>query len=335
MSLPARFFSMFSPQLQQDLNEITVVAAVSGGADSIAMASLLLNLKLQSRTGHGRVIIAHANHQLRGLESDGDEQFVRDWMACRQTQYPPLEGVFGRLNIQADSDGLENACRIARYNWLESVCQKYGARYLLTAHNADDQVETVLYRIMRSTGLEGLTGIAPVRQLNETLSVVRPMLNFTRQEILSYLQEINQPYRTDSTNSESKFARNKIRNELLPLLEREYNPNVRKSIFKLTTLACQAQEEITRLAKQIIARSVQIKSPTEVIIQRKELQNQTVYMRCEVFRLLWTIENWGQQAMGSQQWQSLALMTLQPGSTRVFPGNIHVSVDSDFLLIRR
>ena len=125
----------------------TAVVAVSGGADSIFLAETLYRNKLRESAANSllptaccllsKLIIAHVNHNLRGAESDADEQFVRDWVQQRQKNAPWLVGEFTRLNIQTDSDGLENACREARYAWLKDVCCRYGARYLFTAHNAD------------------------------------------------------------------------------------------------------------------------------------------------------------------------------------------------------
>ena len=126
----------------------TAVVAVSGGADSIFLAETLYRTRLKNSsllTPHSsltKLVIAHVNHNLRGAESDADEQFVRDWVEQRQKNSPWLVGRFTRLNIQTDSDGLENACREARYAWLKDVCCNVGARYLFTAHNADDQIET-------------------------------------------------------------------------------------------------------------------------------------------------------------------------------------------------
>ena len=156
----------FAPQLNQLLfptpyslfpTDETAVAAVSGGADSIFLAETLYRTRLNnsefripnSELNSPKLVIAHVNHNLRGAESDADEQFVRDWVEQRQKNAPWLVGEFTRLNIQTDSDGLENACREARYAWLKDVCCRYGARYLFTAHNADDQIETVLFRILR------------------------------------------------------------------------------------------------------------------------------------------------------------------------------------------
>ena len=203
------------------LNE-TAVAAVSGGADSIFLAETLYRNKLrvascELRDNESKLVIAHVNHNLRGAESDADEQFVRNWVEQRQKNAPWLVGRFTRLNIQTDSDGLENACREARYAWLKDVCCEVGARYLFTAHNADDQIETVLFRILRGAGLDGLAGIAPIRVLTEGVTLVRPLLGWTKKQIIEQLDAWNQPYRTDSSNLSSDFSRNKIRNELLPL----------------------------------------------------------------------------------------------------------------------
>lgn len=325
--------SRFNETLPLELwNDVTAVAAVSGGADSILMAELLFRQKQESaEKGRGRLIIAHANHNLRNEESDGDERFVREWVKRHQSAVAWLDGAFASLNIQSDSNGLENACRRARYDWLLNLCRESGARYLFTAHNADDQVETVLYRILRGTGVEGLAGIEPVRTLTDGISLVRPILDFTRKEILLQLQFWGQPFRTDSSNLSNDFARNKIRNQLLPLLERDYNPNARNSIKKLSALAALTMEEIRQSAEKILNSAIIKETAQEIILDKRVFQSSSLYLICECFRTLWAKRNWSEQAMGLSQWQALADMAsnAQPPAPRVFPGSIRVGVSED------
>ena len=331
----------------------TAVAAVSGGADSIFLAETLYRNKLRVASCELResadnsllptaycllpkLIIAHVNHNLRGAESDADEQFVRDWVQQRQKNAPWLVGEFTRLNIQTDSNGLENACREARYAWLKDVCCRYGARYLFTAHNADDQIETVLFRILRGAGLDGLAGIAPIRVLTEGVTLVRPLLNMTKKQIIEQLDAWNQPYRTDSSNLSSDFSRNKIRNELLPLLEREYNPNVRNSLTNLSTLAAMASAEIDTLAETLLHQAIVRQTDGEIVLNRLPLRSASQYVTMECFRKIWTNRGWSQQAMGLKQWTLLAQMaqseTILP--PYVFPGAIRVYATEERLVLK-
>ncbi len=189
----------------------TVICAVSGGADSMAMlfAMYLLRDKLGVQ-----VKAAHFNHGLRGTESDGDEAFVRE--VCDRYE---LELYVGRGQVTAGKKGLEAAARDARYSFLEELPGK-----IATAHTADDNAETVLMHLVRGTGLKGLGGIAPIRG-----KIVRPMLDITRQEVLKFLEEYHVPHREDSSNQTDQFLRNRLRHHVMPLLQAE-NPRLSENL---------------------------------------------------------------------------------------------------------
>ena len=135
--------------------DLTVLLAVSGGGDSVAMFRALHALRT---SGPGRLVAAHVNHRLRGEESQADEQFVR--RLCERFQVP-CEVVQAGIDPQAPeaADGLETAARTVRYQALQQIAARCGARYVVTAHTADDQAETILHRILRGTGIHGLAGI--------------------------------------------------------------------------------------------------------------------------------------------------------------------------------
>lgn len=185
----------------------TVICAVSGGADSMALlwCMYLLKEKLQITLS-----AAHFNHGLRGAESDGDEAFVRAFCAGYG-----IEFVCGRAQVTAGKKGLEAAAREARYAFFETLPGK-----IATAHTADDNAETVLMHLVRGTGLKGLGGITPVRG-----SLIRPMLSVTRQDVLAFLAEYSIPYITDSSNDTDDFLRNRLRHHVMPLLRQE-NPRL-------------------------------------------------------------------------------------------------------------
>ena len=182
-----------------------VICAVSGGADSMA---LLFGLYLLREKLDIALEAAHFNHCLRGKESDEDAQFVRTF--CQRLEIPLHECAEA---VQAGDKGLEAAARTARYGFLMKLDGK-----IATAHTANDNAETVLMHLIRGTGLKGLGAIAPKRE-----RLVRPMLEITRQEVLAFLEEYHVAYRTDSSNLEDQFLRNRLRHHVLPLLEQE-NP---------------------------------------------------------------------------------------------------------------
>lgn len=193
-----------------------VLCAVSGGADSMCLLHMLSRRKDISLTA------AHFNHQLRGEESDRDEAFVRD--LCAQWNIPLT---VGRGDVKAFSEreslSLEEGGRILRYAFLEAAAQTEGCDLIATAHNADDNLETMLLNLTRGAGLSGLAGIPPQRG-----NIVRPLLSVTRREIEDYLRLYSLPHVEDSTNADETYSRNKMRRQVLPLLE-EFNPALRKN----------------------------------------------------------------------------------------------------------
>ena len=193
----------------------TVLCALSGGGDSMALLTCLLTL---AKDRDLTVLAAHYNHQLRGEESLRDETFVTDW--C-QKQGVPLTVGRGDVAAQAAQrgKGVEETARAMRYAFLEATAQAAGADFIATAHNADDNAETLLLHLVRGTGLDGLAGIPPTRG-----SLIRPLLAQTRQEIEAYLTEQQVPFLEDSSNADPTYARNRIRRDVMPVL-RDLNPN--------------------------------------------------------------------------------------------------------------
>ncbi|MDD2732756.1 MAG: tRNA lysidine(34) synthetase TilS [Desulfuromonadaceae bacterium] len=198
----------------------TLVVGLSGGADSTALLDLLTRLPGYNLT----LVAAHLNHGLRGAESDADEEFCRD---LAERYAIAFEG--RRLDIRAlaaaDRHNLEDAGRRARIAFFDEIRTKYAAAAVALAHHADDQAETVLMRLLRGSGMTGLSGMS----YRNTRGYVRPLLAITRAEIEKYLRSCGLAWREDSTNSDSAYLRNRIRHQLLPLLE-EYNPAIRSGL---------------------------------------------------------------------------------------------------------
>lgn len=206
----------------------TVICAVSGGVDSVAMlfALYLLREKLGIT-----LEAAHFNHNLRGEESLRDETFVRELCARYEI---PLHVASGE--IHSGKKGLEAAARDARYAFLESLPGK-----IATAHTADDNAETILMHLVRGTGLKGLGGIAPQRG-----KLIRPMLGITRREVEDFLAEWHLPHVEDSTNETDAFLRNRLRHHVMPLLAAE-NPRIAEN---LSQMALRLREDEACLTRQ-------------------------------------------------------------------------------------
>ena len=194
----------------------TILCAVSGGADSRCLLHLLWS---GQEEGGYHVAAAHFDHCLRGEESRRDAAFVADW--CRERQIPCHlgEGDVAR-EAEESGEGVEAAARRLRYAFLEDTAQKIGAGRIATAHNADDNGETLLLHLVRGSGLQGLTGIPPRRG-----NLVRPLLTTLRADIADYLERHGVPHVEDSTNTDTRYSRNFLRHQVMPLL-RELNPNL-------------------------------------------------------------------------------------------------------------
>jgi tRNA(Ile)-lysidine synthase len=192
-----------------------LLAGVSGGPDSVALLDALVQL------GH-RPHVCHLNHRLRGVASDGDADFVRD--LARRYELP----------CTVDSQSVtpdEDAARQARLAFFERVSVETKIQKIALAHTSDDQVETFLMRLFRGAGVPGLVGIWPERQVGG-VRIIRPLLKVARPEILQYLSERGLVFREDASNADTRYTRNRIRHELLPLLEREYNPAIREVLSR-------------------------------------------------------------------------------------------------------
>jgi tRNA(Ile)-lysidine synthase len=211
-----------------------VVVAVSGGADSVALLRVLLDL----RPGLGIVLaVAHFNHGLRGEESEADQAFVAEFASEQHIDFF-AERADTRGYASCHKLSIEAAGRELRYCWLAQLAREQRFDRVATAHTRDDQSETVLLKLLRGAGTRGLAGIYPARQLAKTNScVVRPLLCASRAEVESYLESLGQSWREDATNLDRRFLRNRVRHELLPLLEQEYNPKIREVLSDTSEIA--------------------------------------------------------------------------------------------------
>ncbi|HEV3137191.1 MAG TPA: tRNA lysidine(34) synthetase TilS [Pirellulales bacterium] len=300
--------------------EEIVLLAVSGGSDSVALLRAMHALK---SPGSGRLAVAHFNHHYRGHEADADERFVSD--LCQRLQLGCQIGHGSAALGTGGGDGLEAAARVARYEFLQHSAERLGARYVVTAHTADDQAETVLHHVLRGTGLAGLAGMPRTRTLGPAVTLIRPMLDISRGEVRAYLALVAQDYREDLTNAEVQFTRNRIRHELLPLVKRDYSPGVVDSLLRLANLAADAQRVIDRLVAALFEQSVVVHDAQRVTIDCGALGSEDRHLVRELLLTVWRRQGWPLKSMGFVQWNSLAEMALAPqgGSCKqVFPGEI-------------
>ncbi|WP_255689446.1 MULTISPECIES: tRNA lysidine(34) synthetase TilS [unclassified Tenacibaculum] len=219
------------------LKEKKLLIAISGGVDSVVLTHLLHQLKFN-------ISLAHCNFQLRGKESDLDEVFINDLgkklsLNTHTIQFKTDEyAKKHKLSTQL-------AARKLRYNWFNQLAKEHDFDYILTAHHADDNLETFLINLTRGTGLEGLTGIPVVNG-----NIVRPLLVFSREEIKNFATTNAIQWREDASNSEIKYLRNKIRHQIIPTLK-ELNPSLLNSFIKTNEFLKQSQQIVDDKIKEI------------------------------------------------------------------------------------
>jgi tRNA(Ile)-lysidine synthase len=240
------------------------LALVSGGPDSVALLWVVVALG-------GEPVVLHVDHGLRGEESRADAEFVRD--LCRRSN---VRCEVRRIRLE-DRSNLQERARDERYRLAAEVADGMGLGVIATGHTADDVAETVLMNLARGTGLRGLAGIPPIRG-----KIQRPLIGCTRREILDYLREIDQPYRTDPTNLRGKYARNRVRLEILPVLEELY-PAAAGNIARAASLVREDLEVLEELAAGILERRGE-----EAVLPLGGLMNLRPPLRRHAVRLAYT-----------------------------------------------
>jgi tRNA(Ile)-lysidine synthase len=260
---------------------------------------------------------------MRGCESDDDALFVRKLAGRFNLPYHETR-LTPEMFADDDSGSIEATARKLRYDFLQQTAGQNSLRYVTVAHNADDQAETILHRIIRGTGIAGLAGIPPIRCLNDVVTLIRPMLTFSRRQILAYLDAIEQPFRTDSTNAETQYTRNKIRNDLLPQLVSGYNHTIVDTLLRLGTQAAEWTGYIKSQTDVLYDRVVTCHG-NHVSIQLEPLADVPALLVRELFVMIWMRQNWHLRDMTFTHWERLAEMTLLQTTSsckQVFPGPI-------------
>ena len=305
-----------------------VAIAVSGGADSVALLRALLELRGQL----GIVLrVAHVHHGIRGAEADEDEQFVR-----QLANHFDLPLHSKRVDVPAHSKrsrlSLETGARELRYEFFQSLLEGGACDKIATAHTLDDQAETVLLRILRGTGTRGLAAIPPFRDASAELAarIVRPLLGTRREEIEQYLRSLDQPWREDASNRDPKHLRNRIRHQLLPLIEQEYNPAVRQALTNLAEIARAEEEhwkaELERLAPLLA------KNDWGVVLDRVRLTSTPLALRR---RLLIEVADQLDMPVGFEDIELMLHVIAHPGLRHEFEGGWTAVSSKDSFEIRR
>lgn len=274
-----------------------VVVAVSGGADSVGLLRVMRELGDEFAM---RLSVAHLDHGTRGDVSRADAQFVADLADSLNLRFDLGSWSPSRpAHFEADA-------RVARYAWLVEVARARGSELVAVGHTRDDQAETILHRILRGTGPQGLAGMRQRRSLAEGVTLIRPLLDLGRDEVRSYLQSLGQPFREDASNADLARTRNRIRHDLLPKLAAEYNPRVAEALVRLGALASDGMARTARRVERIARDAIVTTNSSEIVVRREPLDALTPIIRAEVFRAAWRRAGWREGRMTAARWLRLA-----------------------------
>ena len=290
-------------QQHQIVQDDVVLAAVSGGADSVCL--LLLLKQLQKKINFTLEVI-HVEHGIRGQESRQDAAFVKD--LCRR------QGIFMHLyevDVPSFSKekgiGAEEAARILRYEAFEKEAAKWTSRgrsvKVALAHHADDNAETVLFQMVRGSGLNGLSGMRGERELAEHVMLIRPLLDIRRCEIEAYLGERNQSYCTDATNFDTEYSRNKVRREIIPLLE-QINAQAVSHIGQSARMIGEAADYLREQAQNIYE-CCKEQEEHGILLTLQLWENYPVFLQKEVLYLALAEAAGGERDLTSQHVEAL------------------------------
>jgi len=293
-----------------------VVVAVSGGPDSVTLLHILYLLKNELEIS---LHIAHLNHMLRGEESEEDALFVAG-LAEEYGLPVTIQSIDVPAYREKRRNSVEVAAREVRYGFLDEVARNYGASRVALAHQADDQAETIFINFLRGTGTTGLKGIPPVRQG----VYVRPLLSLRRFEIERFCAENGLKFRTDSSNIKDVYLRNRVRHNLLPFLEKEYNPALVPALLRLGELCREEDRYLETLARQVYHDTLTIESDGRVTFGLADLAKVDLAVRRRVVRLAWA-ELTGREGNLSYQHVDDVIRLIDVGATgsrTVLPGRV-------------
>lgn len=272
------------------------MVGVSGGADSVALLRALVAVAGTQRL---RLTAGHIDHGLRGEDSYKDAAWVEQ--LCEEV------GVAcDVVRVDTGGDESEQAARSRRYEALAGLARRHDCRSIAVAHTRNDQVETVLHHVVRGTGLSGLSGMPERQVFDGDLELIRPFLQVSRQQIVDWLSCLGQGWCEDASNRQTRWTRNRIRHELIPTLERDYNPQVREAVLRLAQLSREAEEIVSAQVEMLLDSCVLEKSECVVRVSVAELAGKPEPLIRACLKQLWGRLGWPRQGMGFDQWRRLA-----------------------------
>jgi len=306
---------------RHSVEDKSVLLAVSGGIDSVTLLHALLELRNEFSL---ELSVAHLDHGLRGESSTGDAEFVRQLTAELNLKSTIETRPVNRVAEQ-QSLSLEEAARSVRYDFLDEVATEESDDFIALGHNRNDQAETILMNILRGAGLRGLGGMG-----ERNGPYIRPLLNVPRDEIARYVEENQIEYRVDETNEDTSFTRNRIRHELIPELEADYNPNVVDSLVRLGELAKHARDFTADRVDEVVGEIKIDGGSGGICFNRKKLLKYHPYLqRATVRRLIGEVKGNLKDVSFSHVEEVLDKLRKEPASARLDLPGVTFSLDRE------
>ena len=255
-----------------------IVLGVSGGPDSITMLDILRQIQEEFDF---EIVVAHINHMIR-KEAIQDEEYVKKY--CENNS---IEFFVKRIDVMSVANnrkiGTEEAGRFVRYDFFDEVLKQTGSNKIAIAHNKNDKVETIIMHLLRGSGLSGLKGIEPIRE-----NVIRPLIECERKEIEKYCDENRLEPRIDKTNFENDYTRNKIRNIVIPYIEKELNPNIIETIDRLSEVVKKEDRYLEKVALDVYDKILIKQEPGQIMLELKGFNEQDEVIKSRI--ILYTVK---------------------------------------------
>lgn len=307
-----------------------VVVACSGGPDSVALAAALVELAEPVETVELRsprqISLAYVHHGLRA-DADRDVEIVE-----RLGENLGIAVDVAHVSLPggtAQGEGTEGLARKLRYEALRRIARQRGARYLVTAHHAEDQAETVLFRMLRGSGESGLLGIERRRRLGPYVTLVRPCLSISKRTLRDFAEQRGLAFVSDPMNADPKYVRSRIRQELLPLLEVRFFPDAVAALGRLAEDAGERREFVERHAAAYLDRFA-VRETDRIAVDFASAAAEGPFFVREIVRLLWMRNGWPRQNMSRARWLELGNLVASHADEDaapplMFPGGVRVA----------
>ena len=255
-----------------------IVLGVSGGPDSITMLDILRQIREEFDF---EIVVAHINHMIR-KEAIQDEEYVKKY--CEKNS---IEFFVKRIDVMSVANnrkiGTEEAGRFVRYEFFDEILKQTESNKIAIAHNKNDKVETIIMHLLRGSGLSGLKGIEPIRE-----NVIRPLIECERKEIEKYCDENRLEPRIDKTNFENDYTRNKIRNIVIPYIEKELNPNIIETIDRLSEVVKKEDRYLEKVALDVYDKILIKQEPGQIMLELKGFNEQDEVIKSRI--ILYTVK---------------------------------------------